>query len=306
MLELSRSWWILAVRGAAAVIFGLLALIWPQITLLALVLVFGAYALVDGVFALVAAARGRQLAGGSRGWLVLEGLLGIGAGIGAGIVALLWPGITALALLWVIAFWAVLTGVLEIIAAVRLRRVLDNEWLLVVAGTLSIIFGLILMIWPGSGAIGLVWSELGAGVQSRWERAGRRRHQRRGPHLQPRRRRPQGDAQGAQGRHLRHRLRDHARWLGPAPAGPGPAPRGRLNLSNRRSGSPEKSATATASCASIGARSRTLSWPGCSTYGTRQASCRMSASAEPKATRSSTCCRTSASVSARSRPSRKR
>ena len=95
MLELSRSWWILAVRGAAAVIFGLLALIWPQITLLALVLVFGAYAFIDGVFALVAAARGRQLAGGSRGWLVLEGLLGIGAGI----VALVWPGITALALL---------------------------------------------------------------------------------------------------------------------------------------------------------------------------------------------------------------
>jgi uncharacterized membrane protein HdeD (DUF308 family) len=153
MLELSRSWWILAVRGAAAVIFGLLALIWPQITLLALVLVFGAYAFIDGVFALVAAARGRQLAGGSRGWLVFEGLLGIGAGI----VALVWPGITALALLWVIAFWAVLTGVLEIVAAVRLRRVLDNEWLLVVAGTLSIIFGLILMIWPGSGAIGLVW-----------------------------------------------------------------------------------------------------------------------------------------------------
>jgi uncharacterized membrane protein HdeD (DUF308 family) len=91
--------------------------------------------------------------GGSWGWLVLEGLLGIGAGI----VALVWPGITALALLWVIAFWAVLTGVLEIVAAVRLRRVLDNEWLLVVAGTLSIIFGLILMIWPGSGAIGLVW-----------------------------------------------------------------------------------------------------------------------------------------------------
>lgn len=115
-------------------IFGLLALIWPQITLLALVLVFGVYAIVDGVAALVAAARGRQLAGGSRGWLVLEGLLGIAAGI----VALLWPGITALALLWVIAAWAVLTGVLEIVAAVRLRRVLDNEWLVVVAGILSI------------------------------------------------------------------------------------------------------------------------------------------------------------------------
>jgi uncharacterized membrane protein HdeD (DUF308 family) len=153
MEELSRSWWIMAVRGAAAVIFGVLALIWPQITLLALVLVFGAYAFVDGLFALVAAVRGRQLAGGSRAWLVLEGLLGVGAGI----VAVVWPDITALALLWVIAFWAVLTGVLEIVAAVRLRRVLDNEWLLILAGALSIVFGLILIVFPREGAVGLVW-----------------------------------------------------------------------------------------------------------------------------------------------------
>jgi uncharacterized membrane protein HdeD (DUF308 family) len=153
VLELTRTWWILAVRGLVAVVFGLLALIWPEITVLTLVLVFGAYALVDGLFALVAAVRGRQLAGGGRGWLVLEGLLGVGAGI----VALVWPDITALALLWVIAFWAVLTGVLEIVAAVRLRRLLDNEWLLVVAGFLSIVFGLILMIWPREGAVGLVW-----------------------------------------------------------------------------------------------------------------------------------------------------
>ena len=109
MVELTRVV-IMALRGLAAVIFGLLALVWPEITVLALVLVFGAYAFVDGVFALVAAVRGRQLAGGSRAWLVLEGLLGIGAGI----VAVVWPDITALALLWVIAFWAVLTGVLEI------------------------------------------------------------------------------------------------------------------------------------------------------------------------------------------------
>jgi uncharacterized membrane protein HdeD (DUF308 family) len=153
MEELSRSWWIMAVRGAAAVIFGVLALIWPEITLLALVLVFGAYAFVDGLFALVAAVRGRQLAGGSRAWLVLEGLLGVGAGI----VTVVWPDITALALLWVIAFWAVLTGVLEIVAAVRLRRVLDNEWLLILAGALSIVFGLILIVFPGEGAVGLVW-----------------------------------------------------------------------------------------------------------------------------------------------------
>jgi uncharacterized membrane protein HdeD (DUF308 family) len=154
MLELmTRTWWILALRGVVAVVFGLLALIWPEITLLALVYVFGAYALVDGVFAVVAGIRGREPAGGGRGWLLLEGLLGVGAGI----VAFLWPDITALALLWLIAFWAILTGILEIVAAIRLRRVLNNEWLLAVAGVLSIIFGLILVIWPGSGAVGLVW-----------------------------------------------------------------------------------------------------------------------------------------------------
>jgi uncharacterized membrane protein HdeD (DUF308 family) len=95
----------------------------------------------------------------TRTWwiLALRGVVAVLLGVGAGIIAFVWPDITALALLWLIAFWAILTGILEIVAAIRLRRVLNNEWLLAVAGVLSIIFGLILVIWPGSGAVGLVW-----------------------------------------------------------------------------------------------------------------------------------------------------
>src|SRR4051812_32809674 len=120
MLEiLSRYWWAVVLRGVAGVLFGLLALIWPQITLWALVVLFGAYALVDGVITLVTAFGGnRERAGSSRGWLIVEGI----AGIVIGILTFVWPGVTALALLWLIAAWALVTGVLEIIAAVRLRR----------------------------------------------------------------------------------------------------------------------------------------------------------------------------------------
>jgi uncharacterized membrane protein HdeD (DUF308 family) len=125
MLELSRTWWMLAVRGVAAVIFGLLALIWPQITLLALVLVFGAYALVDGAFSLVAAARGRELAGGSRGWLILEGLLGVAAGIVAivvfGLILIIWPGSGAIGLVWLIGIYAIAFGIVLLGLALRLR-----------------------------------------------------------------------------------------------------------------------------------------------------------------------------------------
>src|SRR3954452_225815 len=115
MLEtLTRHWWILAVRGALAVLFGLLALIWPGITVLALVLLFGAYALVDGVMALYTALFDRGRRGGRAGWLVLEGVAGVLAAIGA----VVWPGITALALLYLIAAWALVTGVAEILADV--------------------------------------------------------------------------------------------------------------------------------------------------------------------------------------------
>ena len=148
--ELPRHWWVVALRGLAAIIFGVLAFIWPAITLGALILFYGAYAIVDGALALYAAIRSR----GQPVWaLLLEGILGIGAGL----VAFFWPAITALALLYVIAAWAILTGVVEVIAAVRLRQAITNEWALILSGVLSVVFGLLLVIQPGAGALTLVW-----------------------------------------------------------------------------------------------------------------------------------------------------
>jgi uncharacterized membrane protein HdeD (DUF308 family) len=150
---LARNWWVVALRGALAVLFGILALIWPAITIGALVLLFGAYALVDGVFALGTALFGGHRAEGRRPALILEGIVGIAAGI----VTFVWPHVTTLALLWVIAAWALVTGVLEIVTAIRLRRELHGEWLLVLSGALSVVFGIVLLVRPGAGALALIW-----------------------------------------------------------------------------------------------------------------------------------------------------
>jgi uncharacterized membrane protein HdeD (DUF308 family) len=148
--ELPRQWWLVALRGLAAITFGILAFIWPAITLEVLILFFGAYAMVDGVLALYAAIRSR----GQRAWVsVMEGIVGIGAGL----VAFFSPGITALALLILIAGWAIVTGVMEVIAAVELRRVVRNEWFLILSGLLSVVFGIVLLIQPAAGALALVW-----------------------------------------------------------------------------------------------------------------------------------------------------
>jgi uncharacterized membrane protein HdeD (DUF308 family) len=153
MLEaLTRYWWAVALRGVVAVIFGLLALIWPGITVLALVALFGAYCLVDGVIAIGTALFGGVAAAGRRGWLAVEGV----AGVLAGIITFAWPGITTLVLLWLIAFWALVTGVMEIVAAIRLRRELQGEWLLILSGALSVLFGILLIVWPASGALALI------------------------------------------------------------------------------------------------------------------------------------------------------
>ena len=148
--ELPRHWWVVALRGLAAIVFGILAFIWPGITLAVLVLFFGAYAIVDGGLALYAATRAR----GEHIWgPLLEGIVGIGAGL----VAFFWPGITALALLYVIAFWAIFTGVLEVYAAIRMRQVIKNEWALVLSGVVSVLFGILLVVQPGAGALAVVW-----------------------------------------------------------------------------------------------------------------------------------------------------
>ena len=153
MLEkISRNWWMYAVRGVVAIIFGVVALIWPGQALQALVLVFGAYALVDGIFAVIAgiAARGYF----ERWWAVLlEGV----AGVVIGLLTFFWPNITALVLLYFIAAWALITGIFEIVAAIQLRRVITDEWMLILGGLLSIIFGILLFVFPVAGAVSLIW-----------------------------------------------------------------------------------------------------------------------------------------------------
>jgi uncharacterized membrane protein HdeD (DUF308 family) len=141
----------LVVRGLFAVLFGILAVFWPGITLLALVTLWGAYALVDGVFAVALAVRAGR-AGRRWGWLLFEGLVGIGAAA----VTFISPGITALALLTLIAVWAVVTGVAEIAAAIALRREIRGEWLLALSGVVSIAFGVLMLIFPQGGALAVV------------------------------------------------------------------------------------------------------------------------------------------------------
>ncbi|MFI6498821.1 HdeD family acid-resistance protein [Nonomuraea typhae] len=150
MEQIARTWWLILIRGICAIIFGILALVWPGITLYVLVIFFGAYAIVSGLFSLFAA-FGHNVQ--SRAWLIISGIIGILAGI----VAFAWPGITALALLYVIAFWAIFTGVAEIVAGVALRKDIDNEWMLILGGILSVIFGILLIIWPATGMLTLTW-----------------------------------------------------------------------------------------------------------------------------------------------------
>jgi uncharacterized membrane protein HdeD (DUF308 family) len=149
---LARNWWVFLLRGVAAIIFGILAIVWPLLTLQVLILLFGAYALVDGVFTVVAGIAAHER--NQRWWVLL--IQGI-AGIIVGLITFFWPGPTALVLLYFIAAWEIITGVMEIIAAIQLRRIIENEWLMIITGIASIIFGLILIIFPGAGALSLVW-----------------------------------------------------------------------------------------------------------------------------------------------------
>lgn len=147
---LAHNWGAVLIRGILAILFGVITFVAPGMSLAVLVLLFGAYAFVDGVFAVVSAFRRRE----SDHWAMtlLEGVVGIGAGL----VTLFWPGLTALALLYVIAAWALVTGAFEIAAAIRLRKVLHDEWLLVLGGVASIGLGLLLFAYPGPGALALI------------------------------------------------------------------------------------------------------------------------------------------------------
>jgi uncharacterized membrane protein HdeD (DUF308 family) len=143
----AKNWWILFVRGLVALLFAAMAFTWPGPTLVALVLLYGAYALVDGVTALSVGFKAHAW------WLVFSGLAGVAVGIGT----FFYPGITAIALFYLIAAWAIVRGIFEIVAAIELRREISGGWTLVLGGISSIIFGLLFMAYPAPGVLALVW-----------------------------------------------------------------------------------------------------------------------------------------------------
>ncbi len=149
MLTLTKNWWVLVLRGVFAILFAVFTWVTPGITLASLILLFGAFAFADGVLHLVAAFR----AGSGSWWSLL--FAGI-CGVAAGVLTMFYPGLTALALLYFIAFWSIAAGVGEIIAAIRLRKEIEGEWLLGLAGVLSVVFGIFLVASPGAGALGLL------------------------------------------------------------------------------------------------------------------------------------------------------
>jgi uncharacterized membrane protein HdeD (DUF308 family) len=149
---LSRNWWVLLLRGLIAVVFGVIVWLLPGISLAALVLLFGAYIMADGVLGVGTAITGRKK---HEDWwvLLLWGLVGIGIGI----LTFLMPGVTALVLLFYIAIWAIATGILEIVVAVRLRKEVKGEWIFILSGLASVAFGVLLMARPAAGALAVLW-----------------------------------------------------------------------------------------------------------------------------------------------------
>lgn len=149
---ITHYWWMVLLRGIFAILFGIAAFVWPGATIEALVLLFGAYALADGTLAVIVGIQ--QYGERERWWsVVLDGI----AGIVLGVLTLFWPGSTATALLAFIAAWAIVTGVFEIGAAFWLRKVIEGEWTMILAGVASVLFGVLLILQPGAGALALIW-----------------------------------------------------------------------------------------------------------------------------------------------------
>ncbi|MEJ2757124.1 MAG: HdeD family acid-resistance protein [Anaerolineales bacterium] len=153
MLEtMKRNWWTFVARGVFAILFGVVALALPQLTLIVLVWTFAAYALIDGLFQVIYSLTRHEEY--KRWWLaLLEGVLGILFGV----FTFIWPAITGLALFMMIVGWALVTGILEIAAAIELRKLLDHEWMLAFSGILSILLGIGMLVWPGASAVALAW-----------------------------------------------------------------------------------------------------------------------------------------------------
>jgi uncharacterized membrane protein HdeD (DUF308 family) len=150
---LASHWWIFLIRGILALALGIAMPLFPGAAIVALAILFGAYAFVDGVVAITAAVRMNHADANWR-WLLIEGLIGIAAGI----VTFLWPGITALWLVYVFASWAILTGVLSVATAIRLRDVIANEWLMILLGVLSVAAGIVIFFVPVAGVFAIVWT----------------------------------------------------------------------------------------------------------------------------------------------------
>jgi uncharacterized membrane protein HdeD (DUF308 family) len=151
--SLGRYWWAVLVRGIIAILFGLIALLWVEFATLALVYIFGVYAIVDGILSVANGWTNRTL---NPNWYIvfIQGL----AGITAGFVVIFLADFAAFALIYLIAIWALITGILELVTAIRLRREIQNEWALALSGILSIILGIVLIIWPAMGILAVVWA----------------------------------------------------------------------------------------------------------------------------------------------------
>ena len=149
---LKRSWWVLALQGVLALTFGILAVLWPGATLLVLVALFAAWMLISGAAATYASLKNRR--SDKAWWLVL--LLGL-VSFAAGVIAVFNPGMTILVLVLLMGANALITGVLQIVIAVRLRKTIEREWLLALAGIVSIVFGVLVLVFPAAGALAMVW-----------------------------------------------------------------------------------------------------------------------------------------------------
>jgi uncharacterized membrane protein HdeD (DUF308 family) len=150
---MAEHWWLMLLRGIAAVAFGILSLVWPAISALSLVLLWGAYTFADGIFSLGAAIMGKGATTGSRWWLAITGVLGIAAGL----IAFFAPALTGSVLLIFIAIWAIAIGVMAIVGAIQLRKEIEGEWLLILSGALAVLFGVLMFFQPAAGALAVIW-----------------------------------------------------------------------------------------------------------------------------------------------------
>lgn len=151
LAQLSRNWWLFSLRGVAAILFGILIILWPNTTRTFLILIFGAYALAHGFLAVYHALTAN--AGERWWWDLIEGLVSIAVAL----LTFILPGVTAISLVYMIAAWAILTGILEILVANEFRREISNEWLPMLSGIVSVFFGVLVFLFPSAGALGAIW-----------------------------------------------------------------------------------------------------------------------------------------------------